>query len=135
MTAAEGSGGYYLGYSDVEVERLIRQAKRLAPVTEHFLREAGIKAGQRVLDVGSGVWATSRCCSGGWSDLVARWSVSIETRVPWNALGGVSEKQAWRMSDSSRPISRSSPPTSALTPPSGAMSCSSCRIPSRYCDR
>jgi ubiquinone/menaquinone biosynthesis C-methylase UbiE len=55
MTAAERSASYYLGYSDVEAERLIRQAKRLAPVTEHFLREAGIKAGQRVLDVGSGV--------------------------------------------------------------------------------
>jgi ubiquinone/menaquinone biosynthesis C-methylase UbiE len=55
MTAAERSTGYYLGYSDVEAERLIRQGKRLAPVTEHFLREAGIRPGQRVLDVGSGV--------------------------------------------------------------------------------
>jgi ubiquinone/menaquinone biosynthesis C-methylase UbiE len=55
MAAPEESGGYYLGYSDTEAERLIRQAMRLAPVTEHFLREAGIQAGQRVLDIGSGV--------------------------------------------------------------------------------
>ncbi|MBV8082627.1 MAG: class I SAM-dependent methyltransferase [Candidatus Eremiobacteraeota bacterium] len=55
MTPEERPGGYYLGYTDVEAERLIRQAKRLAPVTEHFFREAGIGAGQRVLDVGSGV--------------------------------------------------------------------------------
>ncbi|HXW76788.1 MAG TPA: class I SAM-dependent methyltransferase [Candidatus Eremiobacteraceae bacterium] len=51
----ERSTEYYLGYTDVEAERLIRQGKRLAPVTEHFLREAGIGPGQRVLDVGSGV--------------------------------------------------------------------------------
>jgi SAM-dependent methyltransferase len=46
---------YHLGYSDSEHERLIRQAIRLAPVTERFFREAGIGPGQRVLDVGSGV--------------------------------------------------------------------------------
>ncbi len=47
--------GYILGNSDAEHERLIRQAKRLAPVTENFFREAGIGPGQRVLDLGSGV--------------------------------------------------------------------------------
>jgi ubiquinone/menaquinone biosynthesis C-methylase UbiE len=46
---------YHLGYSDAEHERLIRQAIRLAPVTERFFREAGLGAGQCVLDVGSGV--------------------------------------------------------------------------------
>jgi protein-L-isoaspartate O-methyltransferase len=46
---------YLLGSSDAEHERLIRQARRLAPVTERFLREAGIGPGQRVLDLGSGV--------------------------------------------------------------------------------
>ena len=46
---------YLLGSSDAEHERLIRQARRLAPVTESFFREAGIGRGQRVLDVGSGV--------------------------------------------------------------------------------
>lgn len=46
---------YLLGNADEEHERLIRQAARLAPMTEAFFREAGIAAGQRVLDVGSGV--------------------------------------------------------------------------------
>ena len=55
MTDAKGPADYYLGYSDLEAERLIRQAKRLAPTTEHFFREAGIEAWQRVLDVGSGM--------------------------------------------------------------------------------
>ena len=46
---------YLLGSSDAEHQRLIRQAIRLAPVTESFFREAGIGTGQRVLDLGSGV--------------------------------------------------------------------------------
>ena len=46
---------YLLGSSDAEHERLIRQARRLAPVTERFFREAGISPGQRILDLGSGV--------------------------------------------------------------------------------
>ena len=46
---------YLLGSSDAEHQRLIRQAIRLAPVTESFFREAGIGPGQRVLDLGSGV--------------------------------------------------------------------------------
>jgi ubiquinone/menaquinone biosynthesis C-methylase UbiE len=47
--------GYALGDSDREHERLIRQASRLAPMTDRFLRDAGIAAGHRVLDLGSGV--------------------------------------------------------------------------------
>jgi ubiquinone/menaquinone biosynthesis C-methylase UbiE len=46
---------YLLGNTDAEHERLIRQAIRLAPVTERFFREAGIGLGQRVLELGSGV--------------------------------------------------------------------------------
>jgi len=46
---------YALGSTDAEHERLIRQAARLAPLTERLFREAGIGAGQRVLDLGSGV--------------------------------------------------------------------------------
>jgi protein-L-isoaspartate O-methyltransferase len=46
---------YHLGNTDAEHERLIRQAVRLAPVTERFFREAGIGPGQRVLDLGAGV--------------------------------------------------------------------------------
>ena len=46
---------YHLGNTDAEHERLIRQASRLAPVTERFFREAGIGSGQQVLDLGAGV--------------------------------------------------------------------------------
>ena len=45
---------YVLGHSDHELNRLRAQARFLEPVTRHFLREAGIKQGMRVLDVGSG---------------------------------------------------------------------------------
>jgi ubiquinone/menaquinone biosynthesis C-methylase UbiE len=46
---------YHLGNTDAEHERLIRQAIRLAPVTERFFREAGIGSAQHVLDLGAGV--------------------------------------------------------------------------------
>jgi ubiquinone/menaquinone biosynthesis C-methylase UbiE len=46
---------YALGHTNDEHERLIRQAARIAPVTERLFREAGISPGQRVLDLGSGV--------------------------------------------------------------------------------
>ena len=49
------SANYPLGNTDAEHERLIRQAARIAPITERFFREAGIGIGQRVLDLGSGV--------------------------------------------------------------------------------
>ncbi|MBC5806507.1 MAG: methylase [Candidatus Eremiobacter antarcticus] len=49
------SPDYLLGNTDEEHQRLIRQAKRIAPITESFFREAGIGPGQRVLDLGSGV--------------------------------------------------------------------------------
>ncbi len=49
------SANYPLGNTDAEHERLIRQAARIAPITERFFREAGIGLGQRVLDLGSGV--------------------------------------------------------------------------------
>lgn len=54
MTSAKKRVDYHLGYTDAEHERLIRQATRLAPVTDRFFREAGIGPGQRVLDIGSG---------------------------------------------------------------------------------
>jgi ubiquinone/menaquinone biosynthesis C-methylase UbiE len=46
---------YALGYTSKEHDRLVRQAALIAPVTERLFREAGIGAGQRVLDVGSGL--------------------------------------------------------------------------------
>lgn len=55
MTRHKRNADYLLGSSDAEHERLIRQAIRLAPITERFFREAGIGLGQRVLDLGSGV--------------------------------------------------------------------------------
>ena len=45
---------YVLGHSAQELARLQRQARLLEPATRRFLAEAGIAAGMRVLDVGSG---------------------------------------------------------------------------------
>jgi len=55
MTARSSASQYALGSTDAEHERLIWQAERVAPLTERLFREAGIGAGQRVLDIGSGV--------------------------------------------------------------------------------
>ena len=55
MTSDESQSAYLLGNTHAEHERLVRQAIRLAPVTERFFREAGIASGQRVLELGSGV--------------------------------------------------------------------------------
>jgi ubiquinone/menaquinone biosynthesis C-methylase UbiE len=53
MTTAKSP--YALGHTSPEHERLIRQARHLAPFTERFFRDAGVGPGQRVLDLGSGV--------------------------------------------------------------------------------
>jgi len=45
---------YVLGHSEEELSRLRAQARLLEPATRGFLREAGLSAGMRVLDVGSG---------------------------------------------------------------------------------
>jgi ubiquinone/menaquinone biosynthesis C-methylase UbiE len=55
MPTSHPSADYAFGNTDAEHERLIRQAARVAPVTERLFREAGIGPGQRVLDIGSGV--------------------------------------------------------------------------------
>jgi ubiquinone/menaquinone biosynthesis C-methylase UbiE len=55
MATIRRSADYPLGNTDAEHERLIRQAKRVASITERFFREAGVGPGQRVLDIGSGV--------------------------------------------------------------------------------
>jgi len=49
------SYSYALGYTKAEHGRLMRQAELIAPVTERLFREAGIGAGHRVLDLGSGL--------------------------------------------------------------------------------
>jgi ubiquinone/menaquinone biosynthesis C-methylase UbiE len=46
---------YALGRSDDEHARLTEQANFLRPLTERFLKKAGIAPGMKVLDVGSGV--------------------------------------------------------------------------------
>jgi hypothetical protein len=46
---------YALGYTEAENDRLIRQSARIGPITERLLREAGIRPGQRVVDLGSGL--------------------------------------------------------------------------------
>jgi ubiquinone/menaquinone biosynthesis C-methylase UbiE len=46
---------YVLGHTPIEQQRLIRQARFLAPATEHFLQDAGIVSGMRVLDIGCGM--------------------------------------------------------------------------------
>ena len=46
---------YAMGYDDRERRRLQLQASIINPVTEQLLRRAGLSAGMRVLDVGSGV--------------------------------------------------------------------------------
>jgi SAM-dependent methyltransferase len=45
---------YVLGHSDRELSRLRVQARLLEPATRQIFREAGIGAGMRVLDIGSG---------------------------------------------------------------------------------
>src|SRR6201993_2634550 len=54
-TLCETVADYALGYTDLEQERLIRQAAIVGPITERLFREAGIGLGQRVLDLGSGM--------------------------------------------------------------------------------
>ena len=49
-----GKTAYVLGHSDREITRLKVQARLLEPITRQFLQQAGIVAGMRVLDIGSG---------------------------------------------------------------------------------
>jgi hypothetical protein len=42
MTSSAAQASYILGSTDFEHERLIRQAARIAPMTEQLFREAGI---------------------------------------------------------------------------------------------
>jgi SAM-dependent methyltransferase len=55
MSGIGPTSQYALGNTDAEHERLIWQAERFAALSERLFRETGIGAGQRVLDVGSGV--------------------------------------------------------------------------------
>jgi len=50
---------YVLGHSPFELERLARQERLIGGSTRDYFRSAGIAAGMRVLDVGSGTGATA----------------------------------------------------------------------------
>jgi hypothetical protein len=72
---------YHLGNTDAEHERLIRQAIRLAPVTERFFREVGIGCGQQVLDLGAGVGDVAMLVS----RIVANSKTQSFARVAWRS--------------------------------------------------
>lgn len=55
MSTQRPTADYVLGDTDREHERLIRQAKILAPCTRRLFVDAGIRPGMRILDLGSGV--------------------------------------------------------------------------------
>ncbi|OBF60222.1 methylase [Mycobacterium sp. 852002-50816_SCH5313054-b] len=54
MTTTPSANSYVLGHADVEVQRLLLQARLYDGYTEHALRLAGLRPGMRVLDIGSG---------------------------------------------------------------------------------
>ena len=54
-----GNPVYALGHSDQELKRLGAQSRLIGPITRRFFQEAGIGAGMRVLDVGSGAGDTA----------------------------------------------------------------------------
>jgi predicted RNA methylase len=51
---AGGANAYALGRSTAETDRLIIQHQLYGPFTRQFLTAAGITAGMKVLDLGSG---------------------------------------------------------------------------------
>jgi SAM-dependent methyltransferase len=54
MKSPLGSPQYVLGRSEMESQRLVKQAGFLRPSTERVFRKAGIKEGMHVLDLGCG---------------------------------------------------------------------------------
>jgi 2-polyprenyl-3-methyl-5-hydroxy-6-metoxy-1,4-benzoquinol methylase len=53
-SATNAASTYVLGHADVEIQRLLLQARLYDNDTEHALRRAGLRPGMRVLDVGCG---------------------------------------------------------------------------------
>src|SRR5205085_2790244 len=54
MTQSLTDTSYVFGHSEEEIQRLVRQSRLFNPCTRRFLDQAGISAGMKVLDVGSG---------------------------------------------------------------------------------
>src|SRR5271169_3101224 len=54
MNMKTSNPAYVLGHTGRELSRLKVQARMVEPATRQFFREAGIEAGMRVLDIGSG---------------------------------------------------------------------------------
>jgi|SRR5215831_13629668 len=54
-----GGSGYALGHSEHELARLSRQGQVFFPFTRQLFEQAGVAAGMRVLDVGSGAGDSS----------------------------------------------------------------------------
>ena len=53
-STASTASTYVLGHADVEIQRLLLQARLYDSDTEHAFRRAGLRPGMRVLDVGCG---------------------------------------------------------------------------------
>jgi SAM-dependent methyltransferase len=54
LSATHATSTYALGHAEVEIQRLQLQARLYDNDTEHALRQAGLRPGMRVLDVGCG---------------------------------------------------------------------------------
>src|SRR5215472_9765089 len=54
QTTERADPTYWLGRTDAETQRLIRQSAYLSPYTGRFFAQAGIAPGMKVLDIGSG---------------------------------------------------------------------------------
>src|SRR4030081_562610 len=55
---------YVLGHTDGELQRLTTQASLIDPITRQFLRDAGVTAGMRILDIGSGAGHVAALAAG-----------------------------------------------------------------------
>jgi ubiquinone/menaquinone biosynthesis C-methylase UbiE len=73
---SDPADSYALGRSDAETRRLILQHQLYGSFTRQFLTAAGITAGMKVLDVGSGAgdaalllatWSAPRVRSSAWT--------------------------------------------------------------------
>ncbi|ATB33508.1 class I SAM-dependent methyltransferase [Melittangium boletus] len=96
---AETRHDYVLGHSEREFERLNVQARLFEPFTERFLREAGLRPGMRVLDVGAGHGHVSVLAArlvGAEGSVVAldQSEAAVSTIERWAAARGLSHVHA-----------------------------------------